>query len=586
MRTFKYTAIVSALLLSACATAPTKATNQPSPSPQKAHVSLERMDAQFLYLAAQRSLDQGQPVLAIRFLKALLRKDVAAVEPRLELADLLMATGKAKQFKEAKLVLEQMPEAVSASLDKKNMALYQLYYARTLLVAGDSAKALLLLTSLLKDQPDHSQVRLLMVRIHVLKKEFKQAHILLKQGMKQYDDIRLRQMQVRLFLQQKKFKRADKALAKMLQKYPDNEDIVLQRSHLAEKQGKVVKAERHLQRYIALHADVAVLSYSALAGLYVRQERFAEAVKVYHKMLPLTAGSADVYMSLGKVHYQTSSYTLAAEAFDKAVLQLTPQKESEKVSQRLAAAYFYLAASLEAAHDWQKAVPIYQNITSAHAFYLDAQLRLAHIEIAQKDEQVAEKRLLHLKTLFADKLEVHEVLSGLRVQQKAYATLLNESNEGLDLGYSSVLLFNRAIAFDALKQFEQLDEALDRVLSQEPEHDGTLNFYGYSLAERNVRLDEARNMLKKALKLKPNDGYYLDSLAWVYFKQKKYKRALKVQLQAIGKIGNDPVMQEHLADMYWQVGQHEQARESWQLAIDLKHEHSEKIQDKILHGLK
>ena len=601
MRTLNYSVTASLVFLSACASSTQQATRPTPPSSQKMHVSLERMDAQFLYLAAQRSLDQGQSVLAIRFLKALLGKDPEAIEPRLELAELLLATGKSKRFKEAKVVLENIPENILANLGKKNRARYQLYYARALLVAGDSAKALLLLTGLLKEQPEHSQVRLLAVRIHVLHNELSKAHALLQQGIKKYDNIRLRQMQVRLFLQQNKLKRADKALASMQNKYPDHEDIVLQRSQLAEKQGKMVRAERHLQRYIALHADVAVLSYSALARLYVRQERFDEAVKGYHKVLPLTAGSADVYMALGKIHYQSSNYTLAVQAFEQAMLQLTPQKEAllketapreappkevKHVPQALAAAYFYLAASLEAAHAWQKAVPLYQKITSTHAYYLDAQLRLAHIEIAQKDEQAAEKRLLRLTTLFANKLEVYEVLSGLRLQQKAYIMLLEESDAGLDLGYSSVLLFNRAIAFDALKQFDKLDAALDRVLSQEPNHDSTLNFYGYSLAERNIRLDDARKMLKKALTLKPDDGYYLDSLAWIYFKQKKYKKALKVQLQAVAKISDDPVMQEHLADMYWHVGQHEQARQGWQKAVDLNHEESNDIQDKILHGLK
>ena len=171
------------------------------------------------------------------------------------------------------------------------------------------------------------------------------------------------------------------------------------------------------------------------------------------------------------------------------------------------------------------------------------------------------------------------------MQQKAYAKLITESEPGLTLGFSPALLFNRAVAFESRQDFKRLDETFTVLLEHVPDHAEALNFYGYSLADRGIRLDDALTMVKKALQEKPKDGYYLDSLAWVYFKQGKYTQAVEVQKKAVSLVPNDPVMQEHLGDMYWKAGLKKDARLHWQKALDLKHDSPQGVQDKIQHGL-
>jgi len=176
-------------------------------------------------------------------------------------------------------------------------------------------------------------------------------------------------------------------------------------------------------------------------------------------------------------------------------------------------------------------------------------------------------------------------LSNLRLQQKAYAKLLEETEPALALEFSSVLLFNRAVALESRKDFKHLDETLNLLLEQNPNHAEALNFYGYSLADRGVRLDDALGMIEKALQQKPKDGYYLDSLAWVYFKQGKYQQAVDVQRKAVELVQDDAVMQEHLGDMFWKAGQHDAARQHWQKALQLKHDNPIDVQGKVRHGL-
>jgi len=584
--------LVTLLLLASCAntvkhtgsTAVNKNMSQEQPQ-QHVAMSLERMDASFLYLAYQQSMQQGQLGLAARFLKALIKKDPNTVSLKIELVDLYLNSGRTDQVADALQVMELISTEDIKGLSDQELSDYQLLYARVLMLNGQQQQAVLLLKNLLQTQPKNIQVRLLLVRMHARRGEFKQAHSLLIEGIKLVPDVRLHEAQVQLLVQQKDYKAADKKLQAMQVKYPDHEDVVLKRSQLAEQVGDVEKAEKLLQAYIDKHGADATQSFSMLANLYVRQDRLKEAVAMFKHLIPLTANAGSVYMSLGKVYYQLAEFKKAAEAFAQAVQKFTPQAPKKRISDRLAAAYFYWAASLEALEQDKEAILAYKELKSYHTFYVDAQLRLASIAIAKDDFQAAETRLLKLLKNNPKHVAVYEMLSNLRLQQKAYAKLLEETEPALALEFSPVLLFNRAIAFEARKDFKHLDETLNLLLEQNPNHAEALNFYGYSLADRGVRLDDALLMVEKALQQKPEDGYYLDSLAWVYFKQGKYQQAVEVQRKAVERVPDDAVMQEHLGDMFWKAGQQDAARQHWHKALELKHDKPNDVQGKIRNGL-
>jgi len=589
---FKITVLCTSIFLFAgCASTATRTeevnAKQASPAKSQPHtaIALERMDAQFLYLGAHQALGHKQPVLAVRFYKALLKKRPHEVTPRFELVDLLLSSGRKQELEQSKLLVEALaPEEVEA-LSADDLAQYQLLYARTLIANGESKQASILLEDLLQQQPERIDVRLLLVRLYGIDKLYKQAHQVLSQGLKINKDLRLQQMQVQLLLQEGKLKQVDKTLSALQKDYPDHEDIVLQRAHLAEKQGNGIQAESLLQAYIDKHETTALQSYDMLAGVYVRQNRLDAALVIYQKMLPLTNYDAGVFMSIGKIYYQQQKFEKAQESFAQAVKQLTPQQGSQPMGEALAIASFYNGASLEASHHAKQAVVQYEKLQPKHGLYLDAQLRLASIEIAADKFKAADQRLLQLKSTFSHDLSLYETLSSLRLQQQRYQDLIDESDNALDLGYSYALLFNRAVAFEKLKKFEELDRTLNSILAQQPDDAETLNFYGYSLADREIRLTDAQAMLKRALQIKPHDGYYLDSLAWIYFKKKEFGKALEKQLIAVDIIKRDPVMMEHLGDIYWQNNQTNQARVSWKKAIDLGHEEPDKLKIKIERGL-
>ncbi|GEM_PF-1263150 len=556
----------------------TKQTAENEPS----SVSLERMDVEFLYLASQNALSQGQPTLAIQFLQAILQKDELAFTPRLELANLLLSTN---HVLEARHVIEAMPASVQDSLAGEDLAEYQMLYAQILITNNALAQAAEMLQAFIDVNPDFVKARLLLVRLEVSREQFVRAHALLHDGIKRHEHLQLRQYQVQLYMEQGNYKQADQVLAKMQQLFPNEENVVLQRSELAAQRGEDLKAYELLRIFISGHADSANQSYALLADLYMRKQRYDDAIKTYNEMLLLTADSAEVHLSLGRLYYQRGDYALAKSSFEQAVSILAPSQNENEMSNELASAYFYLGASLEAAHHWQEAIPYYEKLAPNHDSYLDAQIRLASVDLTLKNTNKVEKRLAELKKGYPDNLEIAELYVALRMQQKEYQLLIDESEPALDLGFSAMLMFNRAIAYESLKQFESLDQTLDKLLSQKPDHSEALNFYGYSLADRGIRLSDAEKMIQRALQIKPDDGYYLDSLAWVYFQNKQYGLAVKTQLLAVQNVIDDPVMYEHLGDMYWKAGDQDKAKLNWNKALQLGHEEKDVIKKKIEVGL-
>ncbi len=575
---------LSTLLLLSCS-AKSHQTSEPASQPARVPVLLENMDAQFLYLAAQEAVGKGEQALAIRFLTALVKKDPTSLGPRLELVGLLMQVGQAEYAKQAKIILSGLPESRLKAMTGEEKLNYDMMTAEVLMLNHEPEKARPVLESLITKHPKHIKIRLLMAQLLIQEKNYDKAHQVLKEGIKFSGAEELYQLDAQLYLQQGKYKQADKALAAWQKKYPENEVVVVQRSKLASRVGNASKAEALLKAFISKYQDTAIHSRSTLAAFYVQQNRLQDALAQYHKLKQLTGGAVEIWMSVGKIEYELGHYQQAMDAFSQAVEQLTPKDETEVMSDFKAEALFYLAASQEAAHQWQQAAVNYKKLTPDHSFYFDAQLRLVNIDISNKALDKAEKELRRLKEGYGQHLQLYEMFSTLRLLQKNYELLISETEKAVDMGFSRVLLFNRALAMESLKQFEAMEKTLEALLAKEPTNSEALNFYGYSLADRGVRLSDAERMLKKALKIKPDDGYYLDSLAWVYYKQKKYRLAVEVQLKATGIIANDAVMYEHLGDIYWQLGKQEKARESWNKALKLKHKQPQLIKQKIKAGL-
>lgn len=134
------------------------------------------------------------------------------------------------------------------------------------------------------------------------------------------------------------------------------------------------------------------------------------------------------------------------------------------------------------------------------------------------------------------------------------------------------LLFFRGICFEREKQWDLAERDLKRALELQPERPEVLNYLGYSWVDRHRNLPEALGMLHRAVELRPDDGYIIDSVGWAYYRLGNYDEALKWMEKAVEKKPGDPVINDHLGDVFYRLGRTLEARFQWSHARDLSPE--------------
>ena len=129
------------------------------------------------------------------------------------------------------------------------------------------------------------------------------------------------------------------------------------------------------------------------------------------------------------------------------------------------------------------------------------------------------------------------------------------------------IYFMRGALLERQKKYDGAEQAFRKALALNPDHDESLNYLGYMLADRNIRLEEAYKLIQRAVELKPNSGAYLDSLGWVYYRQGKLQEAERTLVRAVDLTGPDPTVHDHLGDVYMKLGKTREAIAQWNASM-------------------
>jgi tetratricopeptide (TPR) repeat protein len=221
--------------------------------------------------------------------------------------------------------------------------------------------------------------------------------------------------------------------------------------------------------------------------------------------------------------------------------------------------------------DTKKALGEFQKIDPKSEEFLDAltQITLIHIKLGSFDEGVEaiRKYLPDSK----NKKEFYILLSLLYEEKMDYVKAIEVLEEVRKVEPKNIeMLFNIGMLYEKKGDSERAFTMIEDVLKIEPDYPSALNFVGYSWAEKGIKLDEAEIMIKKALSKKPEDGYIVDSLGWVYYKKGNYKFALTELLKADQLLPDDPTIAEHIGDTYTALKDYGKASPYYEKSIRLE----------------
>jgi Flp pilus assembly protein TadD len=337
---------------------------------------------------------------------------------------------------------------------------------------------------------------------------------------------------------------------------PDWELAVLSEAQLLQKNSPAEAAKRlaaFLERYPGSR-DVR-LNY---ARLLVLDKRDAEAGREFAEILGRFKDDADALYAVGLLAFQLKDFA-TSEASMKRLLELNYRDPN--------AVRYTLGQIAEERKDWAGAIDWYATIQRGD-YVLPARVRSA--SAMAKQGKLAEARA-YLRNAGSQN-------ESQRVQLLvAEAQLLREAGMNKDafdlLGRALAdspdqpeLMYDYALTAEKVDRFDVLESNLVRLIELRPDHAHAYNALGYSLADRNIRLPEARKLIEKALELAPNDYFIIDSMGWVLYRMGDLKGAVE-QLRRAWQGRPDGEIGAHLGEVLWELGEREEARRIWQEAL-------------------
>jgi len=329
---------------------------------------------------------------------------------------------------------------------------------------------------------------------------------------------------------------------------PDWEAAVLLEAQLLQKASADQAASLlggYLKKYPA--ARETRLAY---ARLLVAQKRFGEARAEFQKLMAGVPDSSDAAFAVALLSLQLKDYD-AAEKYLRSLIE-SPYRDKDGVR-------LYLGQVAEERKNLPEALRWYGEVGEGEQ-YVQAQIRYGQVLARQGKLDEARVRLQQAAAKNSQQ-RVQLILAEAQLLRDA-----NQPKTAFDLVAQALdrvpnnpeLLYDYAMLAEKIERVDILEASLRKLIAIRPEHAHAYNALGYSLADRNQRLPEARELIEKALQLAPDDSFIIDSMGWVLFRMGNLKDSLGYLRRAFAG-RPDPEIAAHLGEVLWAMGERAEA---------------------------
>jgi len=296
----------------------------------------------------------------------------------------------------------------------------------------------------------------------------------------------------------------------------------------------------------------------AMARQLVNQKRFDEAKIEFMKLVKDSNGNPEVLVVVALLSLQAGEYS-EAESYLQQALK-ADFKDKDQI-------YLYLGQIAEKQNQNEQALTWYKKVEPGER-YLDAQFNIASIIARTQSPDAAFATLDNLPDLSLDQMAA---------VAQAKASLLNQAKrhqEAYDLLEKAIanypntpeVIYDYAMTAERLQHLDVMERELRKLILMRPDFAQAYNALGYTLADRNMKLDEAKQLIEKALTLRPNDHYILDSMGWVHYRRGELDKAVDYLKRAYDA-QTDPEIAAHLGEVLWKQGKFDEALQTWGEAL-------------------
>ena len=368
-----------------------------------------------------------------------------------------------------------------------------------------------------------------------------------------------------------KYEAALEQYKKLAELEPGTAENYLRMGQLYRRLGKFDQAESSLLRAKQLAPGSLEVLYSE-ALLYEDQGRYNDAVKILTDAISglKTQSAGDENPSalsildeqLGRVYVEQGNYSAAISTYQQ-MGQLGP--DAKKRAQML------MIDAYRQNHNLDEAISVTQKALAETPKDQSLTITLAMLYGEKGDADSATKLLTPLLQGTDADQEIYLDLAQVQERGRKYDEAAQSASKALELANKPsdkvTAYFMMGAISERQKHYDQAEDQFRKALAIDPDNAAVLNYYGYMLADRGLRLPEATAMIQQAVSQEPANGAYLDSLGWAFYKQNKLTEAEEYLRKAVARENDDPTILGHLGDVYLKLGQNDQAAETYERAL-------------------
>lgn len=297
-----------------------------------------------------------------------------------------------------------------------------------------------------------------------------------------------------------------------------------------------------------------------LVRLYVTQKGADKALGHLNYLLAQNPGDLHAQVRKAQIYGEQGNFAAAIEELT-AVLRDRPHELRVRD---------FLGLLYEEMKDYDRAIETYQANVEIDPTFFDSILHLGFVSYRLKRNEKALSYLEEAVKLNPKRPEPYLLLGLTYFQMKDYQQAKARLEDGIYQDPSNAELhFNLGTIYDKLDRFDEVVREMEQALELDSEHADALNYLGYSYADRGINMEEAVSLTQRAVTLKPHNGYYVDSLAWALYKVGRIDEALEMMQRALALVADDPVIYEHLGEIFLIRKEPEKARDAWIHSLQL-----------------
>lgn len=414
--------------------------------------------------------------------------------------------------------------------------------------------------TLLQSQPDNQEAALLLGATYVDEGKVDQAIKYFESIVKRSQSPHLVWYYIgRTYLQKKpaSIDNAETAFKASLRTQPQFVQSVVELGSLYEKRGQGDKAKNLYEGFQKNYGpDVSIAE--SLVQIYLAVSDYSKAYDQLKIINELDQGNLNAQLKMAFILVDQKKYKEAIPLLEK-ILHQTP--ESDRVR-------FYLGAVYEEVKDYPAALQQFKEIPKTSKYFADAIMHAAYLYKLENNTNSALALLEKNLPALDDNPKIYALYGSLLDSQKQY----EQAKKILEVGgekfpKDTQLLYQLGAVYDQLNETEKTVSVMEKLLAIDSQHIEGLNYLAYVYAEKTKNLDTAEKLARRALALKPNDGFILDTLGWVLFKQNKVSEAIRTLEKAHQVETAESVIAEHLGDAYYKGELPQKARDMYIKAV-------------------